>query len=206
MHCRYSRDRRIRLPDVLRRRRCGHDGSRGRLRGEDSRRNETGRPSDRAADQVRSRHQRQSRTSHRHHNPAVDVVARQPGDRMKRRVFLGGLATLSLPAFAQPPPPPQRIAFLTLSEGIIAPAQPAGLAFLSAMKELGYHEGRDFILEERLWDRQEDAPAMARELVALKTDVIIAAGPPSILAARDGTREIPIVMMHTADPVAAGIV
>jgi len=125
---------------------------------------------------------------------------------MRRRRFLGGLAALSLPAFAQTARTPRRVGLIAFRETTFKRARSGGLAFLAAMKDLGYHEGRDFILDERLWERQEDAPAMVRELVALKTDVIIAAGPPAILAARDGTRQIPIVMMYSAEPVAAGLV
>jgi len=82
----------------------------------------------------------------------------------------------------------------------------AGREFLAAMKQLGYAERRDFVYDERLWERQEQAAGLVRELIALKPDVLIAPGPPSILAAKAGTERVPIVMMYSAEPVEMGIV
>jgi putative ABC transport system substrate-binding protein len=127
-----------------------------------------------------------------------------------RRRLLGIAAAMTAALFVRPrtllAQTRLRIGMLTFRDGVMSRNRPGGVAFLAAMKKLGYDEGREFSYEERLWERQEDAPALVRELVDLRADVIIAAGPPSVLAARDGTRQIPIVMMHTADPVAAGIV
>lgn len=80
------------------------------------------------------------------------------------------------------------------------------VAFMAAMKELGYQEGRDYIYDDRAWLQQEQIPEIVRDLVRLNTDVIIAATPPSILAARNVTNKIPIVMMYSAEPVATGLV
>ncbi|HEX7220715.1 MAG TPA: ABC transporter substrate-binding protein [Burkholderiales bacterium] len=81
-----------------------------------------------------------------------------------------------------------------------------GRDLLAAMKELGYVEGRNFLYDERSWDRQEQAFGMARELLQAGAEVIIAAGPPSILAAKAATDRVPIVMMYSAEPVAMGLV
>jgi putative ABC transport system substrate-binding protein len=81
-----------------------------------------------------------------------------------------------------------------------------GIAFVAAMKELGYREGVDYIFDERLWQRQEEVPDLVRQLVRLKTDVIIAAAPPSIVGAKSVTKDVPIVMMYAAEPVAMGLV
>ena len=103
---------------------------------------------------------------------------------MKRRGFLGIAFVLALPkAIAQAP---KRIGVVQFRGGLMNQDMPGGIAFLAAMKALGYREGRDFVLEERLWEphRQQDAPTAVRELVRLKADVIIAAAPPSIVAAK----------------------
>ena len=81
-----------------------------------------------------------------------------------------------------------------------------GREFLAAMKDLGYTEGQDYVYDERLWENQDQAPAMVRDLLRAKVDVIIAAGPPSILAASSVTKDVPIVMMYSAEPVATGLV
>lgn len=125
---------------------------------------------------------------------------------MKRRLFVGGLAAISLAAFAQSGRTPRRIGLVSFRENTMRRTASEGMAFIAAMKSLGYVEGRDFTYDERIWAQQEDAPALVRQLVELRADVIIAAGPPSILAAKAGTSEIPIVMMFSAEPVATGIV
>ncbi len=81
-------------------------------------------------------------------------------------------------------------------------------AFLQGMRELGYVEGKNVIIEYRGDpDRREDRlPALAAELVSLKVDVIVALDPPAAHAAQKATHTIPIVMRSTADPVSAGFV
>ena len=81
-----------------------------------------------------------------------------------------------------------------------------GVAFVAALKELGYHEGRDYVYDEAAWTRQEEAEGLVRELVRRKVDVILAATPPSIVAAKAVTDRVPIVMMYSAEPVAMGLV
>ena len=79
---------------------------------------------------------------------------------------------------------PRRIGVLQFAGGMMNRDKPGGMAFIAAMKELGYVEGRDYLYDEHLWPSPELAVATARELVDAKPDVIIAAGPPSIVAAR----------------------
>jgi putative ABC transport system substrate-binding protein len=123
---------------------------------------------------------------------------------MKRRDFVFAAAALLAPAaIAQTP---RRIGVLQWRGGLMNRDLSGGRDFLAAMKELGYVEGRHFIYEERRWQILEDAPGMARELLQLKVDVIIAAGPPSIVAAQSVTDSVPIVMMYSAEPVAMGLV
>ena len=80
-------------------------------------------------------------------------------------------------------------------------------AFRQGLRDLGYVEGQDLVIEERYAEgSQERLPDLAAELVRLQVDVIVAAGAPTIRAAQHATRTIPIVMAGTADPVAQGFI
>jgi putative tryptophan/tyrosine transport system substrate-binding protein len=74
-----------------------------------------------------------------------------------------------------------------------------------ALTEMGYSEGRDFVIEARFGERQIKVDALAADLVEHKVDVIIAAGDPAIRAARRATATIPIVMVAGGDPVKSGL-
>ncbi len=80
--------------------------------------------------------------------------------------------------------------------------------FKQTMRELGYVEGKNVVIEYRSAEgKYERFAAIAEELVRLKVDVIVADdGTPSVIAARDATRTIPIVFTVINDPVASGIV
>ena len=80
-------------------------------------------------------------------------------------------------------------------------------AFPRRMSELGYVEGKNLIIDWRFANGEyERLPGMAAELVQLKVDVIMAPGPPGVIAARKATTTIPIVMVVSVDPVGAGFV
>src|SRR3989454_2542769 len=80
-------------------------------------------------------------------------------------------------------------------------------AFRQGLRELGYVEGRDFVIEYRSADgRPESFPGLATELVRLKVDLIVTRGTPAALAAEKATGSIPIVMATSADPTRFGIV
>ena len=127
------------------------------------------------------------------------------GRRNLLRLLGGGLAAAALP-FALAAQSPKRIGVIHWRGSFMGRTMSGGIAFTEAMKELGYREGRDYIYDERAWEKQEEAAELARQLVALKADVIIAATPPSILAAKAATDRVPIVMMYSAEPVAMGYV
>jgi putative ABC transport system substrate-binding protein len=78
-------------------------------------------------------------------------------------------------------------------------------AFRDGLRDLGYVEGRDLVLEFR-WagGRMDLLPALAAELVRLPVDVIVTGGPAATRPARAATASIPIVMTMDNDPVAAG--
>ena len=80
-------------------------------------------------------------------------------------------------------------------------------AFRQGLNELGYIEGKNIVIEYRYAGGKLDRlPALAKELVGAKPDVIVAATTPSVLAAKQATNTIPIVFVSIADPVASGLV
>jgi putative tryptophan/tyrosine transport system substrate-binding protein len=124
---------------------------------------------------------------------------------MKRRRFLIALAAAGVGTAARAQAP-RRIGVLHWHGGLMNRELSGGRDFMAAMKELGYVEGRHFTYEERRWKVQEEAPNLARELLQLNCELIVAAGPPSIVAAKAATDRVPIVMMYSAEPVAMGLV
>src|SRR5437867_7187355 len=80
-------------------------------------------------------------------------------------------------------------------------------AFLQGLRDLGYVEGRNVVIEYRDAEgKYERLPALASELVALKVDVIVVSSTPAALAAKQATGNIPIVLAWVADPVRSGLV
>ena len=80
-------------------------------------------------------------------------------------------------------------------------------AFRQGLRDLGYVEGRNLVIEYRDAEGKiERLPALGAELVALKVDVIVAAGTPAALAAKQATRTVPIVLAAVFDPVTSGLV
>jgi putative ABC transport system substrate-binding protein len=96
--------------------------------------------------------------------------------------------------------------------GILGATTAAGFgsqweAFKATLRQQGWVEGRDLLIEARFADNQPDRlPALAAELVALKVDLIATHGIPGTRAAKGATTRIPILMASVADPVAAGLV
>ena len=75
---------------------------------------------------------------------------------------------------------------------------------MQALRELGYVEGKNLVLEWRSADLQP-MPELVAELVGLKVDVLVAVTAPAALAAKNATQTIPIVMIAN-DPVGLGLV
>ena len=75
------------------------------------------------------------------------------------------------------------------------------------LRELGYVEAKNFLIEYRSADgRDERFPDLATELVRLKVDLILTRGTPAALAAKNATGTIPVVMTGIGDPVGQGVV
>jgi putative ABC transport system substrate-binding protein len=109
------------------------------------------------------------------------------------------------PTDAQQPTKIPRIGYLGVNSLNVNPDRRE--AFRQGLRELGYVEGKNIVIEWRSAEGKQDRlPALAAELVRLKVDIIIAGGPPSTRAAKEATITIPIVMGFDNDPVADGFV
>jgi putative ABC transport system substrate-binding protein len=98
-----------------------------------------------------------------------------------------------------------RIGYLSASSG--SEALPRAEAFRQGMRELGYIEAKNIILEFRYANgRFDKLPALAAELVNLNVDVIVTAGPSVTRPTKDATATIPIVMTNDSNPVERGFV
>jgi putative ABC transport system substrate-binding protein len=123
---------------------------------------------------------------------------------MDRRAFLGTLGLIAAPlaAEAQPAAKIFRIGYLATN-----PTPHFQEAFRQGLRDLGYTEGRNLVIEDRnAAGKQERLPALAAELVAVKVDVIVAAGTPAALAIKQVTTTLPVVFTAVADPVTSGLV
>jgi putative ABC transport system substrate-binding protein len=129
---------------------------------------------------------------------------------MKRREFItaiGVAAAWPLRVSAQTPVKLWRIGFLAgSSRENVAQTGLAG-AFVQGMREQGYTEGRNFLIEWRFAEGRYDAfPRLAAELVGLKVDVIVLGTPAAVRPVQQATSTIPIVMAYSVDPVGSGFV
>jgi putative ABC transport system substrate-binding protein len=119
---------------------------------------------------------------------------------------LGCLCGVPLAPEAQQPTKVHRIGVLTPAFPPSEPNPPLE-AFRQGLRDLGYVEGQNLVLEHRYAEGSfERLPELAAELVRLQVEVIVASGAPAIRAAQHATRTIPIVMAATADPVGQGFV
>jgi putative ABC transport system substrate-binding protein len=108
-------------------------------------------------------------------------------------------------AEAQQPKKVPRIGYL----GAVSPSAVSARteAFRQGLRELGYVEGKNIVIEWRSSEGKQDRlPSLVAELVRLKVDVIITAGPQSTRAAKEATVTIPIVMAQANDPLGNGFV
>jgi putative ABC transport system substrate-binding protein len=127
---------------------------------------------------------------------------------MDRRVFVGtlagGLLAAPLAAEAQQTGAPSRIGVLM---NLYSPDGHAPQALRQRLSELGYIEGKNLVIDWRYQlGGSERLPALARELVRLRPDVIVADVTTAIRAAMQATSTIPIVMASSADAVGGRLV
>jgi putative ABC transport system substrate-binding protein len=128
---------------------------------------------------------------------------------MKKKITVLSLCTmllvLCMSTQAQQPAKVPRIGYLSATSPSVNPTRIE--AFQQGMRELGYVEGKNLIIEWRYAEGKLDRlPALAAELVRLNVNIIVSASPPVTHAAKDATVTIPIVMAHDPDPVGNGFV
>src|SRR5438034_11355501 len=117
--------------------------------------------------------------------------------------LLGGAAAWPLTARAQQPKVPT-IGVLVI--GNIS-TEEFWREFRQGLRDLGYIEGRNIRFEFRSAEGQIDRlPELAADLVRLKVDVIVTWFTPTAVAAKQATRDIPIVMAETGGPIGTGLV
>jgi putative tryptophan/tyrosine transport system substrate-binding protein len=115
------------------------------------------------------------------------------------------LLKLCSSADAQEPKKMPRIGFLIA--GSSATQATRIDAFRQGLRDLSYVEGKDIVIEYRYAEgKLERLPSLAAELIRLKLDLIIAAGSEATAAAKNATKEIPIVMTNSGDVVRLGFV
>ena len=128
---------------------------------------------------------------------------------MRRRDLIKGIicAATAWPfrAHAQQASKIYRIGFLANDPAI--PTQPAGRAFLDGLRESGFIEGKNVIIDRRFAQGRLDRYAkLVAELVQLGPDVLVTSSNEATLAAKRSVTTIPIVMMNISDPIGQGII
>ena len=126
-----------------------------------------------------------------------------------RRTFIAsaacGLFTVPLAANAQPTGKVRRIGYLGSGSSTDVPQRIA--PFRQGLRELGWVEGQNIVIDLRIAESRFDRlPDLAAELVRLKVDVIVATPTPAVVAAKNATGTIPIVMIGVGDPVGLGLI
>ncbi|MGZ8497434.1 MAG: ABC transporter substrate-binding protein [Candidatus Binatia bacterium] len=115
------------------------------------------------------------------------------------------LLALGFPVEAQQAGKIPRIGYLNATSASTSPARVE--AFRQGLRELGYLEGKNIVIEFRHAEGKLDRlPSLAAELVRLKVDIIVSGGPATTRPAKEATSTIPIVMAQDNDAVATGIV
>src|SRR5262249_6088409 len=115
------------------------------------------------------------------------------------------LLALWASAEAQQPKKVPLIGYLSTASAAVA--SPSIEAFREGLRQLGYVEGQNIVIERRHAEGvTERLPNLAAELVKLKVSVIVATGTPATQAAKNATKTIAIVMITVTDPVGTGLV
>jgi putative ABC transport system substrate-binding protein len=121
---------------------------------------------------------------------------------LRQTLFGGALAAVLAPPTAKGKKV-WRIAFFSVAAG------PNNLAdaFRQGLRDIGYVEGRDLVIDyRRMAGREDHYPDVARELSDGSVDLIVTTGHPAAIAAKNATSQIPIVALAVVDLVGSGLV
>jgi putative tryptophan/tyrosine transport system substrate-binding protein len=138
----------------------------------------------------------------------VPIPIHRPIARRRLLIALGaGALAAPLSAFAQQPGKVRRIGFLgARSRSTQSNPDVYYDAFVQGMRELGYVEGKNLVIEWRFADgKYERLPGLAAELVRLKPEVIVTHSTPATKALQQATSTIPIVTAAVGDPVGSSM-
>ena len=129
------------------------------------------------------------------------------GARLRASVLLAIGLLASVPAVeAQVTGRPGRVGFLYFGSRDTGVGPERYAAFLEGMRELGYADGKNVVIEARFADSSaERVPGLIEELVRLKVDVVVATGSPVYRALRRQAPTLPVVVTVTADPLIEGM-
>jgi putative ABC transport system substrate-binding protein len=118
------------------------------------------------------------------------------------------IALLALAALLLALPPAEGESGRVFRVGLLWPAfVPESIdVFVDELRQLGYEEGRNLVLDRRVVETAEQNAALAAELITLKPDVLVGSGPNQAMALKRATASIPIVLASVSDPVGLGIV
>ncbi len=105
-------------------------------------------------------------------------------------------------AEAQQPAKVPKIAYLASRSGLSSNRE----SFKQGLRELGYVEGQNIVVEYRYAEKPDRFPELASELVRLKVDAIVGASTPAVLALKQATGTIPIVFAAAGDPIGTRLV
>jgi len=133
-----------------------------------------------------------------------------------RRAFIRStaLGLLAVPLFAgaQRAPKMARVALVSNNLPIAKmtgadPIDPNARAFVHGLRDLGWVEGRNIVIERRSAEgRPERLPTLVQEMVDIKVDVLVTYGPAMALAAKQATQTIAVVAVGVSNPVGGGLV
>src|SRR5262249_4688966 len=126
--------------------------------------------------------------------------------RRELLVALGGAAVAwPLAARAQQAGKVYRIGMLEMTSATLNVVNVYALR--ASLQQLWYFEGQNLVIEYRSADGRDDRfPGLARELLALKVDVIVTRGTPAAKSAKNATSTVPVVMAASGDPLGTGLV
>ena len=126
---------------------------------------------------------------------------------MKRREFIAATAALLVsPPRLRAQGTRHRLGFLAIGDGSGQALNQAELALLDGLRNHGWIDGRNLILEYRFSHPPDRLSASVADLIALSPDVLIAAAPQATVALKSATASIPIVFVAVFDPVGLGLV
>ena len=126
---------------------------------------------------------------------------------MKRREFMAATAALlASPRRSWAQGTPRKLGFLAIGDGSGQALNQAELVLFDGLRNHGWIDGRNLIIEYRFSQPPDRLPALVADLIALNPDVLVAAAPRATAALKSATATIPIVFVAVFDPVGLGLV